>query len=80
MPTAQQIKQFLSLTVLPVVAGIASTWLVLHVSFLSAFHLTTATIAGELVQLGTYAIGAALGWLASHHILKGTYAPTAANK
>jgi len=77
MPSLAVVKQYLTLTVLPVLAGAASTWLMVHVHFLAAFHATQSSVAGELTQLGTFGVGAGLAWLASHHILKGTY-PTPA--
>lgn len=76
MPTLSQIKQFLTLTVLPVLAASASTWLVVHLHFLAAFHITSASIAGEITQLGVWGISAGLTWLASHNILKGLYGGT----
>jgi hypothetical protein len=75
MPTASQVRQYLTLTVLPVLAGAAADWLVIHVHFLAAFHITAKSVAGELIQLGVFGIAAGIGWLASHHILKGTYEP-----
>lgn len=74
MPSLDQIKQFLSLTVVPVVAGALANWLVVHLHFLAAFHLSATSIAGELTQLGVFAVGVAVTWLASHNILKATYA------
>jgi hypothetical protein len=73
MPTAEQIKQFLAGVVLPPLAGAAATWLFIHVHFLALFHITRASVAGELVQLGVWGITTGLGWLTSHNILKGKY-------
>lgn len=73
LPSLEQIKQFLVLAVLPVIAGSAATWLVVHLHFLAAFHLTASSVAGELTQLGVWGITAGLSWLASHNILKGLY-------
>lgn len=78
MPSTTQVKQFLSLTVVPVLAGAAANWLIVHLHFLASFHLTAASIGGEFTQLGIFAVGAGLTWLASHHILKGTYESTPA--
>ena len=73
MPTASQIKQYLSLTLLPVLAAAAANWLIVHLHFLAEFHVTASSVAGEISQLGVFGITAALAWLASHHVLKGTY-------
>ena len=73
MPSLTQIRQYLTLTVLPVLAGAAANWLVVHVHFLAAFHITSQSVAGELTQLGVFGITAGLAFLASHHILKGSY-------
>lgn len=75
MPTVSQIKQYLTLTVLPVAAGILATFLTTKVHFLAEFHITKSNLAGELTQLGTFGIGAGLAWLSQHHILKGSYKP-----
>jgi hypothetical protein len=75
MPTLTQVKQFLSLTVVPVLAGALANWLMVHLHFLAAFHLTASSVAGELTQLGVFGVGAGLTWLASHNILKAVYAP-----
>lgn len=76
MPTADQIRQYLTLYVLPVLAGAAANWLVVHLHFLAAFHITKTSAAGAIAQLGVFGLGVALAWLTSHHILKGTYKPT----
>jgi hypothetical protein len=73
LPTITQIRHYLTLTVLPVLAGAASNWLVVHLHFLAAFHVSSASVAGELTQLGVFGISAGLAFLASHHVLKGTY-------
>lgn len=75
MPTLSQIKQYLSLTVIPVLAGALANWLVVHLHFLASFHITASGAAGVISQLGVFAVSAGLAFLASHHILKGTYAP-----
>jgi hypothetical protein len=75
MPTAEQIRQFLVGTILPPLAGVVTTWIVANVHVLNLFHITEASIAGELTQLGTFAVSAAIAWLTTHHILKGHYTP-----
>lgn len=77
MPTTEQIRQFLAGSVLPVVAGAAATWLVVHIHLLALFHVSANSVAGALTQLGVYAISAGLTWLTSHHILTGAYSPAA---
>lgn len=77
MPTVPQIKQYLCLTVVPVLAGGLANWLIIHLHFLAAFHLTQSSVAGELTQLGVFGVGAGLTYLASHNILKGLYTPQA---
>jgi hypothetical protein len=77
MPSAEQIKQFLAGIVLPPLAGVAATWLFVHVHFLALFHITAASVAGELVQLGVWGITTGLSWLTTHNILKGKYTPEA---
>lgn len=77
MPSLEVVKQYLVATVLPVLTGSAATWLVVHLHFLAAFHLAASSVAGELTQLGVWGITAGFAWLASHHILKGTYSPPA---
>lgn len=76
MPSLATVKQYLSVTVVPVLAGALANWLIVHLHFLAAFHLTTSSVAGELTQLGVFGVGAGLAWLGSHHILAGHYAPT----
>lgn len=76
MPTTEQIKQYLTLVLLPLVAGVLSNWLLVHVHLLAAFHLTAGPLAQAIAQLGSLGVGAALAFLAAHHILKGTYLPT----
>lgn len=78
MPSLAVVKQYLTLTVLPVLAGALSNWLIVHLHFLAAFHLTASSVAGELTQLGVFGVSAGLAWLASHHILSGHYAPAPA--
>lgn len=75
MPTTEQIKQYLTLVLLPLVAGVLSNWLLVHVHLLAAFHLTAGPLAQAIAQLGSLGVGAALAFLAAHHILKGTYLP-----
>lgn len=75
MPTLSQAKQWLTLTAVPVLAGALSNWLVVHLHFLAAFHANAGTVTAELTQLGVFGVSAGLAFLASHHILKGTYAP-----
>lgn len=70
MPSPSQLKQYLSLTVIPVLAGGLANWLMVHLHFLAAFHITAESLAGELTQLGVFGIGAGLTYLAGHNILK----------
>ena len=76
MPNSEQIRQFLVSTVLPPLVGVAATWLVANVHVLNLFHITEASIAGELTQLGTFAVTAGIAWLTTHHILQGHYTPS----
>lgn len=80
MPTAEQLRQFLVLTVLPVVAGAAANWLVIHVHLLASFHITATSIGSVVSQLGVFGITAAIAFLTSHHILAGHYTPAAKAK
>lgn len=77
MPSLEQVRQYLTLTVLPVLVGAVSNWLVIHLHFLAAFHISQGSVAGALTQLGVFAIGAVVAILGSHHILKGVYTPAA---
>jgi hypothetical protein len=77
MPTAEQLRQFLVLTVLPVVAGATANWLVIHVHLLASFHITATAVGSVVSQLGVFGITAAITFLASHHILSGHYTPAA---
>lgn len=77
MPTAEQVKQFLAVVVVPPIAGALATWLIVHVHFLALFHITAASVAGELTQLGVWGVSTLIAFLASHNILKGVYSPAA---
>lgn len=77
LPSLEQVKQYIVLSVLPVLSASAATYLVVHLHFLAAFHISQTSVAGELTQLGTWGITAGLTWLASHNILKGVYTPAA---
>ena len=70
MPNAEQIKQFLLGTVLPPLIGVLATWIVANVEVLNLFHINEASVAGELTQLGTFAVSALISFLTVHHILK----------
>lgn len=75
--SVEAIKQFLVTAILPILVGTASNWLLIHVHLFATFHITEATVAGDLTQLGVFAISAGLTWLASHKILLGAYQPSA---
>lgn len=77
MPSAEQIRQFLVGVVLPPIAGVIATWIVSTVHILNLFGVTSASLAGELVNLGTFGIVTLIGFLTSHHILSGHYTPAA---
>lgn len=77
MPSLEVIKQYLAAVVIPVLAGAAANWLIVHAHFLAAFHVTAGSVAGVLSQLGVFAVTAALGWLSAHHILSGHWVPAA---
>lgn len=77
MPTVNQIRTYLAQTILPVLAGAASNWLIIHVHLLATFHIGASSVASAITQLGVFVIGAALAWLTGHHILKGSYEPPA---
>jgi hypothetical protein len=80
MPSAEQVKQFLSLTVIPVVAGALANWLIVHLHFLASFHITAGSVAGELTQLGVFGVSTLIAFLASHNILKAAYSQAAKAK
>jgi hypothetical protein len=77
MPSWTQIRQFLCLTVVPVLAGAAANWLMVHLHFLAAFHLTASSVGGELTQLGVFGVTLGITWLSTHNILGGFYTPAA---
>lgn len=77
MPSVEQIRQFLVGQVLPLVVGIATTWLTIHVHLLATFHIGAGTVASDLTQLGVWGVSAGLTWLGIHHILSGNYSPEA---
>lgn len=70
LPSLTQVKQYISLVVIPPLAGIAADWLIVHVHFLGLFHITAASLAGELTQLGVWGVTTLIAFLASHNILK----------
>lgn len=76
MPSVAQVRRWLTLTALPIGVGAASNWLVVHVHLFAAFHVSQRSVAAELTQLGVFGITSGLAFLASHHILKGSYAGT----
>lgn len=80
MPTSEQLRQFLVLTIVPVVAGAVANWLVIHVHLLASFHITATAVGSTLSQLGVFGITAVIAFLTSHHILSGHYAPAAKAK
>ena len=77
MPSAEQIKQWLSTVAVPILAGVLATWITVHIHFLALFHVTTGSVAAIVSQLGVFGVTAALGFLTSHHILSGHYTPAA---
>lgn len=77
MPTAEQVKQFLSIVVIPPLAGALSTWIFTSLHFLSIFHITADQTAKVITEVAVFGVSAGLAWLASHNILKGIYSPGA---
>lgn len=76
MPTAEQIRQFLVGTVVPPIAGAVATWLV-GTQVFSVFHITANAAAAEITQVLVFAVVTGIGYLTSHHILSGHWAPPA---
>jgi len=76
LPTTEQIRQFLTGVVLPPLVGALVTYLFANTHILNLFNISEASAAGELTQLGAWAITTAIAWLTTHHILMGHYAGT----
>jgi hypothetical protein len=76
MPTGEQIKQFLTTAILPLIVGAATTWLA-GTKVLSVFDIPVTAVSGALTGLGVFLIGAAVTWLSAHHILSAHYTPAA---
>lgn len=76
MPSAEQLKQFLVGTVVPVVTGGGVTWLA-GAEVLAVLHLTAGSAAAGISGVLVFGIGAGIAWLVQHNILKGLYTPAA---
>jgi hypothetical protein len=77
LPSAETLKQFLISVVLPPLVGIVTTFVISNVHVLNVFHISESAIAGELTQLGTFAITTLIAAVFGHHMNKGTFTPAA---
>lgn len=73
----EAVKNFLTTVALPLVVGALSTWLFATVHVFSLFGITEGQVSGELTQLGTFGISAAITFLFAHFHLSGNYTPGA---
>ncbi len=73
MPSLEQIRQYLVTVVVPVLAGALGNWIVIHLHFLAAFHISAGSVAAAVSQIVVFGLTALFAFLAAHHILKGTY-------
>jgi hypothetical protein len=72
MPSTSQIKQYLVLYIVPGISATLATWLVgAHV--LDIFHFSNSQVVYGVTQVLVWGITMGVGFLTSHHILKGTY-------
>lgn len=76
MPTAESLKQFLTGTVIPPLAGALATWLTSTQVF-SVFHITASAAATEITSVLVFGVVTGLTWLTQHNILKANYTPAA---
>jgi hypothetical protein len=72
----EAIKHYLVGAVVPVIAAAAATWLASK-GVLNVFDISKASATTDLDELGVFVVVAGSGWLTSHHLLSGHYAPAA---
>jgi hypothetical protein len=76
VPTAEQIRQFITGVIIPPIAGAIATWLASTQVF-SIFHITQNVAVAEISQVLVFGVVTVITFLVSHNILKGVYTPAA---
>ena len=76
MPTSETLRQFITGTIIPPIAGALATWLT-GTQVFSVFHVTASAATTEITQVLVFGVVTGLAWLTQHNILKATYSPPA---
>ena len=76
MPTSETLRQFITGTIIPPIAGALATWLT-GTQVFSIFHVTASAATTEITQVLVFGVVTGLAWLTQHNVLKSAYSPTA---